>query len=411
MTVPYQPRVLDKVIPELLEGLSSLLVVGPRATGKTTTVSRLASTVIPLDDSVRSAAFRNDPDMALRGLTEPVLLDEWQDAPNVLGAVKRSLDADPHPGRYLLTGSVNADLEAQTWPGTGRLVRLAMYGMTVAEQRGQTTTAFLDRIGDGQKLVVPADVPDLRGYVELALRSGFPEAHSPAMTTMHRERWLESYVDELVTRDARKTGGARDPVLLRRYLHAYALNSAGTIEHKRLHDAAGISQLTGRDYQQLLLNLWAIENLPAWASNRFKRLVRSPKRYVVDAGLLSGILRLGVEDVLRDQTILGRVVDTFIASQLRAETAWARSRPQLYHVREQDGRREIDLVAELRGQRIIAVEAKATAAPDRSAAKHLIWFRDELGDRFVRGIVFHTGPRVYDLDDRITAAPIATLWG
>jgi len=123
----YRKRLLDPLIGNLLAELPAVMLVGPRATGKTTTAARHASTIVRLDHPAESAAFRADPDSVLRGLAEPVLLDEWQAVPEVLGAVKRAVDADSRPGRYLLTGSVRADLEAATWPGTGRVVRVAMY--------------------------------------------------------------------------------------------------------------------------------------------------------------------------------------------------------------------------------------------------------------------------------------------
>jgi predicted AAA+ superfamily ATPase len=285
-----------------------------------------------------------------------------------------------------------------------------MYGMTVAEQRGRTGSAFLDRIVASDEPKTPKDTPDLRGYVQLALRSGFPEVLRPGLTGMQQERWLESYVDQLVTRDAREAAGARDPVLLRRFLDAYALSSAGITESKRIYDAAGISRPTGLDYERLLLNLWVIDNVPAWTQNRLKRLVRAPKRYFVDPGLMAATLRLGVDDVLEDGDLLGRVLDTFVTSQLRAEAAWATTRPRLFHLRDQEGRHEVDLVAELRGRRIVGIEVKASGAPGSAAARHLVWLRDQIGKDFHRGVVFHTGPRVYELDDRIVAMPIAALW-
>jgi uncharacterized protein len=122
-------------------------------------------------------------------------------------------------------------------------------------------------------------------------------------------------------------------------------------------------------------------------------------------------LRLDADDVLGDGDLLGRVLDTFVTSQLRAEAAWATSRPQLFHLRDQDGRHEVDLVAELRGRKVVGIEVKSSGSPGPGAAKHLSWLRDQIGDRFHRGIVLHTGPRAYELGDRIIALPIATLWG
>jgi len=406
----YKERVADRLIGELLTELPALLIVGPRATGKTTTASRHASTTVRLDRPGEAVAFQADPDSALRGLKEPVLLDEWQAVPEVLGAVKRAVDAEPRPGRFVLTGSVRADLDAPTWPGTGRLVRVPLFGMTVAEQQGRPTTEpLLDRLARGDDLALPRQVPDLRGYVELALQSGFPEA-ALSLSGRTRARWIESYLDQLLTRDAMHVAGPRDPAKLRRYFEAYALNSAGIVEDKTLFEAEGLNRKTAMAYEQLLVNLMVIDRAQPWTSNRLKRLARAPKRYLIDAALLAGVLRLDANAILRDGDLLGRLLDTFVASQLRAELAVAECRPRLYHLRQEQGRHEIDLLAEVSATRVVAIEVKASAAPRRDAAHHLAWLRDQLGQRFVRGVVLHTGPRGYEIDERILAAPIATLW-
>src|SRR5688572_17200032 len=125
----YLPRLGDERLADLFAQLPALLITGPRAAGKTTTARQHASAMIRLDRAAEAAAFEADPDAALRGAPEPLLLDEWQSVPSVLGAVKRAVDDDPRPGRFLLTGSVRADLETENWPGTGRLVRGRLHGL------------------------------------------------------------------------------------------------------------------------------------------------------------------------------------------------------------------------------------------------------------------------------------------
>lgn len=412
----YKERLVDPVLDELLTQLPALLVVGPRTVGKTTTLGRRAATTIRLDRDAEAAAFAADPDAALRGLPEPVLLDEWQNVPGVLGAVRRAVESDPRPGRFFVTGSVRAELEHQVWPGTGRLVRVAMYPMTVREQLGTSTGPTLfDRLLDGEDLPVPSGSLDLRDYVALALRSGFPTA-SLQLTGLPRLAWLEGYIEDLLTHDVEQleepgTKG-RDTRRLRRYFEAYALNSGGVTEHKSIFDAAQVNRGTAVAYESLLTDLLVAEQVPAWATNRLKRLVRQPKRYLVDPALVTTALRVDEQGVLADGDLLGRVLDTFVAAQLRPEAAVSRSRPRLHHLRTEQGRHEVDLVAELAGERIVAVEVKAGSGPTlRDAGKHLSWLRDELGDRFVAGVVLHTGPRLYELDRRLIAAPISVLWG
>src|SRR3990172_5407297 len=188
--------------------------------------------------------------------------------------------------------------------------------MRVAVKQGRPTTEpLLDRLARGDDLAVPREVPDLRGYVELALQSGFPEA-ALSLSGRTRARWIESYLDQLLTRDAMHVASPRDPAKLRRYFEAYALNSAGIVEDKTLFEASGLNRKTALGYEQLLVNLMVIERAQAWTSNRLKRLVRSPKRYLIDAALLADILRLDANAILGEGDLLGRLLDTFVASQL-----------------------------------------------------------------------------------------------
>lgn len=413
--VSYRRRLVDPLLDELLEQLPAVLVIGPRTAGKTTTLTRRASTVIRLDRRLRATAFEADPDAALSGLAEPVLLDEWQRVPGVLGAVRRAVEADPRPNRFFVTGSVRAELAHEVWPATGRLVRVAMYPMTVREQIGRQGRPFFDRLAAGEELSPPAECPDMRGYVKLAMQSGFPDA-ALRLTGAARRAWLESYVEDLLTHDVEQieenTTRHRDTDRLRRFLEAYALNSAGLADQKTIYDAAQVSKATSTAYEDLLAALLIAERVPAWSSNRLKRLTRRPKRYLIDAALMTAALGLDEQAVIADGDLLGRVLDTFVAAQLRPELAVSSSRPRLYHLRTEEGRHEIDLVAELAGGRVVGIEVKADAAPSaREDARHLVWLAEQIGERFLAGVVLHTGPHVYRLSERVIAAPIAALWG
>jgi predicted AAA+ superfamily ATPase len=406
----YRPRLVDSLIQRLMAELPALFITGPRATGKTTTAARYAKTIVRLDREAEAVAFRADPDAVLRGLAEPVLIDEWHLVPGVLGAVKRAVDSDPRPGRFLITGSARAAMEGELWPGTGRLIRVPMVGMAVRELNGASASApFLDRVGDLDQLRPAPETPDLRGYVEMLLRSGFPE---PALRLGPdaRASWLDSYVDHVLTRDAETLEAGRDPIRLRRYLEALALNSAGIVDETTILESAGINRKTANAYQRLLANLFVIESIPAWTTNRLQRLTLVPKRYVLDPALAAAVLRLDAGGILRNGDQLGRLLDTFVAAQIRAELAVTASRPRIYHVRQRQGRLEVDLLAELGGGRIVAIEVKAGAAPTESDARHLASLRDRAGEAFVAGVVLHTGPRAYKLGERITAVPISTLW-
>jgi predicted AAA+ superfamily ATPase len=408
--MPYRRRLIDSLLNELLAELPAVLLVGPRAAGKTTTALQWARSVVRLDVPGEAAAFRADPDAVLRTLSEPVLLDEWQAVPETFPAVKRAIDSGAGAGRFVLTGSAYGDLEGVTAAGTGRIVRVRLLGMTVREQLGRVDAGpFIDRLARGEEIGTPEARMDLRDYLDLALRSGFPEALD-ITGTVARQRWLEGYVSQIITRDPTGTVGARNPALLLRYLEAYALHSAGIVEAKSIYEAAGVDKRTASSYEQVLENVFVVESLPAWKTNRLKRLVQSPKRYLLDAGLMAAVLRMDQAAILHDDKMLGRVIDTFVASQLRGEIEVCATRPRLYHLRDTDGRREVDIVAELAGERVLGFEVKASSSVTAGDARHLAWMRDELGDRFIGGVVLHTGPRAFPLGDRIRALPISTIW-
>ncbi len=406
----YLPRLADAVLAEMVSDHSAVLVVGPRATGKTTSCERLAASVVRLGDPRVASGFAVDPRSVLDGLPPPVLIDEWQEVPSSLQSVKLAVDAASDRGQFLITGSVRGDIDAPTWPGTGRLVRLAMFGLTEREiERRSGAISWLETVLSGATAIRHRSPDDLRSYVRRALRSGFPE---PALMNNDRgrARWLSSYVDQLVTRDADSVAPGRDPQRLRSYLTALALNSAGVVDNTTLWTAAGVAKDTARAYDTLLSNLFVIDRLPAWTSNRLKRLTLAPKRYLVDSGLFGGVLGVTENDVLLDGDLLGRLLETFVVAQIRAELSLRVPSCRMHHVRTAQGRNEIDLVLEVGARRLVAIEIKATSTPDPGDATHLRWFRRELGDAVLATVLFHAGPNTLTFDDGTIAAPISALW-
>lgn len=408
----YLARLVDPLLDELMTDHPAVLIVGPRACGKTTTGRRHSSGRLRLDRPAEAAVVRADPDAALAEGPFPLLVDEWQAVPDVLGAVKRAVDEGSGSGRFLLTGSSQADLTAQGWPATGRVVRIVMYGLTEREIAGPVDRPpLIDRLVtqglDG--VPEPVDPPDVREYVGRALRGTFPEAVL-AGSDRARRRWLASYLDQVVSRDVAAAGVSRDPVRLRHYLRALAACTAGIPSLQALVDAAGIDRRTAVAYDGLLEHLFVTERLPAWAANRLTRLVRLPKRYLVDPAFLGPLLGVDSRAVLRDIDLLGRILDNLVVSQLRAEGVVSDLSPQLFHIRDANGRREVDILVELADGRVIGIEVKATAAPVPEDARHLRWLQDALGERFVAGVVMHTGPRRFRLGDALYALPICAFW-
>ncbi len=343
---------------------------------------------------------------------EPLLIDEWQEVPQILGAVKRAVDDDSHPGRFLLTGSVEAELTMAMWPGTGRVVRTVLRGLTCREINGATDSPGLltrARAGDLGAVRMPSQTPNLDAYVNLATVSGFPEAFG--LSPRDRVNWLDSYLDHVVARDSARGGPLRDPIRLARYLEVAALSTAGQPSDVTLAQAADLDKRTADSYDRLLMSLFLLDLVPAWATNRLSRLAKRSKRYFCDPALALTAARVDATAVLRDPDLLGRLLDTFVAAQLRPEIDLLQPRARLHHLRTEGGRQEVDLMVDLGRGEVIAIEIKAGSAPTSKDVRHLGWLREELGEQFVRGILFHTGPFPFEIGERIWALPIATLWG
>ncbi len=409
----YVLRLVDPLIDEYLDGLPAIMLVGPRATGKTTTAIRSGASTMRLDRTSSADAVRADADAALSAYDEPVVIDEWQLVPDVLGAVKRAVDMDPRPGRFILTGSSSADLSAAGWPATGRVIRVPVWGLTQRELVGEVSTRpFISRLFEGaiEQFGLPAAVPGLRDYIDMALRGAFPEVARQPSDRLRRA-WLSSYIDQLVSRDIALAGPARDPVRLRRYLQAVAANTAGSPDRKTVYDAAAVNRLTALAYDDALQSLLVLEHLPAWTSSRLGQLSGLPKVHITDPALLGPLLGIDTRAVLRSADLLGRIVDSFVTAQLRAELPLCAEAPRMFHLRESHGRQEIDLLLEAADGRVVALEIKADASPPAKAARHLCWLRDRLGDRFAFGAVLHSGPLPFLIDERVAALPIGSIWG
>ena len=199
--------------------------------------------------------------------------------------------------------------------------------------------------------------------------------------------------------------------MLNSSLEAYATISGCIVSDATLLEAAAVNHRTAAAYERLLTDVFVTDTLPAWFSNRTQRLVHLPERLVADSALLAALLNTDASAVLADGTLLGRFIETFVVSQLRAEAEFCDGRPRLHHVRDRNQRHEIDVLVEYGGGKVAGIEITAAAAVDSGDASHLRWLHQTLGDRYIGGVVLHTGQRVFRLSDDVVAAPIAALWG
>ncbi|MCL2788591.1 MAG: DUF4143 domain-containing protein [Micrococcales bacterium] len=407
----YIPRLVDQSLDALMGELPAIMLTGPRGCGKTTTALRRAQSVIRLDQPDQAEAFRAGPDSVLRAHKPPVLIDEWQRAPESMGAIKRAVDARGGAGRFLVTGSVRASVSGAAWPATGRVVLVPMFGLTEGELEASPSSPHaLDRLF-GPEDPSPgtlADAPDLVDYVDRIVRGGLPDAIH--LSDFSRAAWYESYVEQFVHRDIPEVTEVRPAPALADLLKAIAYNTAGTPAMASLARASSLNHRTVKSYLDLMEDLRIVESLPAWGTNRFSRMAKTPKLHIVDPGMAAHLVGDNRAGLLASASHLGRLIDTFTMAQIRPLLRLRSPKITAYHLRDANGDREIDLVLQSASGDVVALEIKATATVPPRSARHLAWLRDSLGSAFIRGMVLHTGTMTFPMGDKLWAMPIARLW-
>lgn len=410
MSTDLYPRALDHLVAEeLLPTFPAVMVIGPRGTGKSTSMSQHADTTLDLSVPAVRAAVAEDPDGVLDSAEGSVFVDEWQEFPEILGSIKRLVDrvGGGKAGRFIITGSVRARRQAATWPGTGRFIRVRMYGLTQAELERNSRYNPVDVFfGDRAPLFGHSDL--LRSdYLERIVAGRFPAAVE--LVGRNRSRWYSAYIEQLIDRDAQQVSErTTQPAKLRAVFVSCVARTAQELNRKATARDADVDFRTAEHYIGLLEDLSVIIQLPVWHSKRLKRLTQTPKVHVVDPGMACHAMNVDAGVLGRDAVLVGQVFETFVAAEMATHIETAKEETSIFHFRDRDGH-EVDVVLEQRG-RIVGLEVKSSTSVDRTDAKGLIWLRDKIGDDFHYGAVLYSGKIPFEIDDRIWALPLSSLW-
>ena len=362
---------------------------------------------ISLDDPAAARAARSDPVEMIADLRGPAVIDEIQRAPDLLLAIKRKLDADDSRGQFLLTGS--ADLLtlptiADALPG--RIQYLRLWPLTQAELHDADPT-FVDSAFAGRLPRVIEAPLGRRAIAPMLLRGGYPETHKHALRALGR--FFDSYVDSLLGRDLDDVANVREPANVSRVLQMIGARSGSILSINGIAKDLAINRVTVEKHVEILERLFLVTRIPAWHRNLGAKLVKSPKAYVVDSGLLANLVGADEERIVRDGGVAGSMLESFAAMELMRLAELSDRPPTIHHYRDQR-QREVDIVLERRSGEIVGVEVKAGASPDDSDFAGLRHLRDNLGERFKAGALLYTGSRTLPFGDRLAAVPVSGLW-
>ncbi len=396
-----------------LEDTPVVFINGARQTGKSPLVQWLLRNGHParywtLDDAATLAAVKTDPAGFLATHKGPIAVDEVQRAPELFNAIKADVDRARRPGRFLLTGSADVML----LPGlaeslAGRMEILTLWPLSRGEIARKPET-FLDALFSAPQ----ADWSEARPYraklLGMLLAGGYPESlQRPAEP--RRKAWFRSYVSAILQRDVRDLAQIEGLSLLPRMLSLIAAQAAGVLNIADFARRLAAPHSTITRYWTLLEATFLVQPLPAWSANLGRRLVKAPKVFLNDCGLLAHLLGMDLARLTAEPVLLGPLLENFVVMELRKQQSWCASRPELFHFRTHAGC-EVDIVVEQPSGKIAGIEVKASSTVGPGDFRGLRALREATGERFHGGVLPYMGTDCLPFGDRLLAMPVTAIW-
>jgi predicted AAA+ superfamily ATPase len=402
----------------LVEALSDTPVVvinGARQSGKSTLVQSLTTAdaakrrYLTLDDSAILHAAKSDPAGFINGLQGPVTLDEVQRAPELFLPIKAAVDRDRQSGRFLLTGSADVML----LPGmadslAGRMEVLSLWPLSNAELSDSPTLNRADALFSGEWSALEVPPCERQALIAHLLAGGFPDAVARP-SAARRTAWFDAYVQAVLQRDVRDLANIEQLTEIPNLLQLLATRSATLLNFAELSRTAGIAQSTLKRYFAMLEMLFLVVRVPPWERNPGKRLVKAPKVFLPDSGLLCHFMASTAESLASKPGLPGGAVETWVLSELLKHVAFSRQLLSLWHYRTQSNI-EVDFILEDRLGQITGIEVKASATVDGKDFKGLRHLQDTESAIFQRGIVLYAGREVVPFGDKLWAMPLSVWW-
>lgn len=419
----YIPRVVDLELNELLPQLPAIALEGPKGAGKTETARRRANTVHELDDRAQRAVIEADPSRILTG-KPPVLIDEWQRVPEVWDLVRRAVDSDAQPSRFLLTGSASP-ARPPTHSGAGRVVTVRMRPLSLAERGlASPVIGLADLLGSARMPIEASTGVGLEQYVNEIVRSGLPGLRNYSDRALRAQ--LDGYLHRIIDRDFEQQGlQVRRPEVLCRWLSAYAAATATTASFEAIRDAATggegdkPAKTTTQPWRDALEQLWILDPLPPWlpGRNELNQLGQQPKHHLADPALAVRLLGLDAAALLQGSesgprvagggSLLGRLFESLVTQSVRVYAQAIEAR--VGHLRLHGGQREVNLIVERADRKVLAFEIKLSRSVSDKDVQPLQWLKQKIGNNLIDACVIHTGPEGYRRKDGIAVIPAALL--
>ena len=415
MNTNLRHRGAEHVLLQMLAESPVVMVTGLRQSGKSTLVRDLIADRFParyltLDDTALLDAATRDPQGFIAGITSPsVIIDEVQLAPGLFRAIKMSVDADRRPGRFLLTGSADPAVSPQVSEAlTGRVRSLTLWPLEQGEIGGIPGGFITAVFGDAPMFATGSGGIDRGDLIARIVAGGYPEVISLPEGGV-RQRWAEDYLLRVVERDVPRISEIADRLAVPRLLRLLAARSMQLLNLSEVSRMAEVKRATLDRYMALLEATYLVRLVPAWAGDPAREYAKRPKPVVTDSGLACRLLGADEQRLMRDPDLLGSLLEAFVACELMRQESFSDARVRISHFRSTSA--EVDLVLEDAAGRLVGVEVKSTASPTAADFRGLRALAERTEERFVRGVLLHTGTTTAPFGEGMWAVPVSAIWG
>lgn len=410
----YVNRAITNKILTGLRSIPAVFINGPRQAGKSTLVQHIAeyskASYMTLDDMTTLAAAESDPEGFIQGLDYPVIVDEIQLVPHLARAIKKRIDelrqikSNTANGAFILTGSANIIAVPQLAEAlVGRVAIFTLYPLSVSEYMHKSSH-FIENCFSGKfpSMNFKQSIP----IQELIQYATFPEI--ALNKQIDKAVWLNAYLSTVLQRDIRNLAQIEKISILPNIMNLIASRIGALVNDNQFARDIDMNVMTWRRYRNLLEQLFLLQMIPAWHRNLGKRLVKSPKCYLIDTLMLCDLLGLGLNKLRDYPRLYGAILENFVAMELLKLLSLYED-SKLYHYRSHDYK-EIDFIIERHNHQLIAIEVKSKATVTEKDFKVIKELQKSANKDFVCGIVLYQGKNLIPFGDNIFAVPINALW-
>lgn len=409
--VLFIQRNINEKLKKALKRSPVVLLTGARQTGKTTLMKQLCKdqdySYVTFDDLRYLSAAKSDPIGFISNLKKPVVLDEIQRVPELFLVIKTVVDENRKPGMFVLTGSANPLLIPRLGDSlVGRMEILELFPLSQGELHGVKET-FIDGLFSDDSYGLKLKTSSKEDFCRKLITGGYPLVQNLDSEGMYA--WFNSYLTTILQRDVKDLARIEGITQLPNLLNLIATRVGGLLNVSELSRSSGISSSTLHRYLTLLETLFMIAFLQPWSVNLGKRLVKSPKVYLIDSGILLHLLRVDKTKLFSDTNIFGKALENFVIMELLKQATWSKLDVKIFNYRTQTGI-EVDAILEDSSGRVVGIEIKGSETVSSNDFKGLQQLQKIIGKAFVKGIVLYNGNERVPFGNNLWAIPINSLW-